>query len=40
MTFLVWHVIAIVSVMAISFIGGYSYAKRKEKVIELARIKR
>jgi hypothetical protein len=34
MTFLVWHLLAIGTVMALSFFAGYKFAKRKEDKIE------
>ena len=34
MTFLVWHLLAIGAVMALSFVAGYKFARRKEEKIE------
>lgn len=34
MTFLVWHLLAIGIVMALSFFAGYTFARRKENKIE------
>jgi hypothetical protein len=31
MTFIVWHVLAIATVIVISFISGYQFATRKDK---------
>jgi hypothetical protein len=31
-TFAIWHILAISSVIIVSFISGYYFAKRKEKV--------
>jgi len=38
MTFLVWHLLAIGTVMALSFFAGYKFARRKEDKYYLSKI--